>query len=128
MSRRHLMRAASAQIDGQLAAAAAALHSPEVRTGPPWDRGETLALVHVQALSAIATGLSAIVAKLADDEHDDQGDVDEPGAEELGRGAYHAYARAVDGVSFLGQPLREWERLPERIRRGWSDAALWARR
>ena len=40
-----------------------------------------------------------------------------------GRTAYRAYCDAVDWRSVKGEPLPQWEQLPQPIREAWSASA-----
>lgn len=42
---------------------------------------------------------------------------------DLGMLAYLAYGEYVGMVNFQGDPMPEWDDLPERIQRAWREAA-----
>lgn len=42
---------------------------------------------------------------------------------ELAQAAYRAYCGSVHGRSVNGEPLPEWDEMPERIRTAWEVAA-----
>ena len=41
-----------------------------------------------------------------------------------GQVAYEAYAKAVGGKAWNGEPLKTYDELPERIKDAWSTAAM----
>lgn len=42
---------------------------------------------------------------------------------DLAKLAYHAYGQNTDFKNFQGNPMPQWEDLPDRIKEGWIAAA-----
>lgn len=42
----------------------------------------------------------------------------------LGRIAFEAYSRAMNGKTYDGKPIPKWEDLSEAVREGWRQATI----
>lgn len=46
-----------------------------------------------------------------------------PSAEEMAKTAYEAYGQETNHKNYRGEPMPEWDELPEQIKGAWIQAA-----
>lgn len=105
--------------------------------GPAPIKTERVEGAHVQAIVGVGPDAMAMVTIDADALTDfpdlfvDEGSLPLPGEIDFadfgthtGRGAYTVYGMAVGFKNFRGDPMPEWEDLPEAIQKAWGSVAV----